>query len=1168
MEKAKKNANKEFRLSSWAIDNSSVIYVMIAIFLFIGISSYFSMPREEFPEAVETKIYVSTIYPGNTAEDMERLITDPLEERLKNVSNFVEMTSTSQEDYAMVVVEFDENITVENAKQEVKDEVDAEKAGEDWPIFNGAKVEPNVFDLNLAESFPILNVNITGDYPVEKLKEFAESLEDEIENLEEIKQVDIRGAQEKEVEVAVDINKMMAAKVNFDNVIQAIANGNMTMSAGNLITSGQRRTIRITGEIEKPSELNDFVVKSEDGTVYLKDIAEVTFSEEDKTTYAREMGQSVVMLDIKKRSGKNEVQATQKIREIVANAQKSYLPEDLDISFANDSSSSTLNQVDDLVNNIIFGIILVVTVLMFFLGFRNALFVGFAIPMSMFMSFMILSALGYTMNTMILFGLIMGLGMLVDNGVVVVENVYRLMEQEGMSRKEAAKKGIGEIAIPIIISTATTVAAFVPLGMWPGIMGEFMIYFPITLSVVLGSSLFVAIFMNSMLVSQFMELGEKTLTRKQLIRLTLILGGFGLFIMIVGGPVRGLGTLMLVVAGMFWLYKYFLKPWATRFQKNSLVRLENWYERRLKHALKGRNVYGYFGVTILLLIAAFVTFGISVGSQRTKLEFFPDNTPKEIYVYIEYPQGTDIDKTNKLTKAIEERVYQIVEDEQYFNNTGENLLVDTGVSQVGKGAENPFTEAGSAADMPHRGKITLSMQEFKFRDGLDTEKLRLRIQNALAEVYPGVTISVEKDAVGPPAGYPVNIELIGQNYDTLISVAERMRNYINSKSIDGMEGLKVDVNKGNPGMQVVVDRQKAGELGVTVGQVGQQLRRSLFGDKAGVFKKDGEDYDINVRFNEDLRYNTSALFNQNMIFRDQATGQIKEIPISAVASRKNTSSFNAIKHINGERVVTVYSGLKPGGNANIIVDQIKKEMESFKGLPAGVKIDYTGELEEQAKQQAFLMGAFFSGLGLIMLILVFQFGGISKPAIIMTAIFLSFIGVFGGLVLTGWPFVIMMTMMGIISLAGIVVNNGVVLLDYTQILIDRKKLQLGLSDDDLLSREEVTDTIIKSGKARLRPVILTAITTVLGLIPLATGLNINFITLFGRFDPQVYVGGDNVIFWGPLAWTVIFGLIVATFLTLIIVPVLFNIVYRIKLWIRKRRPQAAPVKKEELDIAA
>ncbi|MGA9240286.1 efflux RND transporter permease subunit, partial [Robiginitalea sp.] len=808
---------------------------------------------------------------------------------------------------------------------------------------------------------------------------------------------------------------------------------------------------------------------------------------------------------------------------------------------------------DDLVNNIIFGIILVVTVLMFFLGFRNALFVGFAIPMSMFMSFMILSAMGYTLNTMILFGLIMGLGMLVDNGVVVVENVYRLMEEEGMSRIQAAKKGIGEIAIPIIISTLTTVAAFVPLGMWPGIMGEFMIFFPITLSVVLGSSLFVAIFMNSMLVSQFMEIGEKELTRKQLIRLTVILVGIGIFMFIVGGAVRGLGTLLFVTAGMFWLYKYVIKKSANRFQRKTLKKMENLYEKQLKQALRGKNVYWYFGAMVVLLLAAFMSFGASLGSGRTKVEFFPDNTPNQIIVYVEYPQGTSIEKTNEITKAIERRIYDIV-DSDTFMKGDKNLLVESSVSQVGKGAENPFTEGGSAAEMPHRGKMTLSMREFKYREGKDSEQLRKNIQEGLRGIYAGVTISVEKDAVGPPAGYPINIELEGPNYDTLINVAERMRSFINSKSIAGIEELKIDVNKGKPAMEVVVDREKAGELGVSVGQVGQQLRQSLFGDKAGIYKKDGEDYNINVRFNEDLRYNTSALFNQKMIFRDPANGQIKEVPVSAVASQRNTSSFSAIKHRDAKRVVTVYSALQPGfTDAGAIVAEIQDVMPEFEGMPPGVEVDYTGQIEEQNKQMEFLMGAFFSGLGLIMLILIFQFGGISKPAIIMIAIFLSFIGVFGGLMLTGWPFVIMMTMMGIIALAGIVVNNGVVLLDYTQILIDRKKVALGLDDKDLLSLEEASEAIVRGGKARLRPVLLTAITTVLGLIPLAIGLNINFFSLFSSFDAQLYIGGDNVIFWGPLAWTVIFGLIVATFLTLIIVPVLFNITYRMKIAIRGKK---------------
>ena len=1152
MSKQQKNINKEFKLSSWAIDNPSVVYVMIGIFFFLGLSAYFDMPREDFPEIKETKIYISTPYPGNTAEDIERLITDPLEDKLKNISNVVEITSTSQEDYAIITVEFDEDISVEAAKQKVKDEVDSEKASEDWPTFNGAKVEPNVFDLNLSEEIAIMNINLTGDYPVEKLKDYGEYLEDLIEDLPQIKKVDIRGAQEKEVEIAVDVYKMMASKVSFNDILQAIGNGNMTLSAGNLVNSGQRRTIRIIGEIETPEALENFIIKSENGAVYLRDVANITFKDKEKTTYARKEGQSVVMLEVKKRAGKNMIQAADEIKMIVAQAQDNYFPKDLEVVITNDSSSRTLNQVDDLVNNIIFGILLVVTVLMFFLGFRNALFVGFAIPMSMFMSFVVLSLLGYTLNTMILFGLIMGLGMLVDNGIVVVENVYRLMS-EGVPRVQAAKQGISEIAFPIIISTATTVAAFVPLGLWPGIFGQFMIYFPITLSVVLGSSLFVAIFMNSMLVSKFMEVGDKELSRKQLIRISLILGGFGLFILVFGGAMRGLGTLMILTAALFWAYKYGIKRWANKFQAGSLVRFENWYERQLKRALTGKNVYWYFGSTVLLLLSAFVFFGMSVGAGRTNIEFFPNNTPNQIIVYIEYPQGTDIEKTNTITKDIEKRVAEVLNAPEQLDK-GYNFLVEASVSQVGEGAGNPQTDGGSSAEMPHRGKITASMREFKYRRGMDTEVLRKQVQETLKGVYPGVAISVEKDENGPPAGYPINIELEGPDYDALIVAAEKMRNFINTKNIPGIAELKIDVNKGKPAMIVRVDREKAGTLGVAVGQVGMQLRRSLFGEKAGVFKEDGEDYDINLRFKEDLRYNKSALFNQNIIFRDQATGRIKEIPVSAVSTQKNTAAFSAIKHRDSKRVVTVYSGLEPGfTDAQAIVNEIQTQMQNYHDVPEDIRIDYTGQIEEQNKQMAFLMGAFFSGLGLIMLLLIFQFGGISKPLIIMIAIFLSFIGVFYGLILTGWSFVIMMTMVGIISLAGIVVNNGVVLLDYTQLLIDRFKVQHGIEDNQLLSQPDVKAVIIKAGKARLRPVVLTAITTVLGLIPLAIGLNIDFFSLFTSLDPKIYIGGDNVIFWGPLAWTVIFGLIVATFLTLIIVPVLFFISYRIKIGLYKSR---------------
>jgi len=1143
--KQERNVSKLFKPAAWAIDNPSIIYVLIAFFLVLGLGAYYDLPREDFPEIKETNIYVSVPYPGNSAEDIERLIIEPLEDELKTVRNVVEIVSTAQQDYGMIMVEFDEDIEVQTAKQLIKDKVDAEKASEDWPSFNGSKVEPNVFDLTLSEEVPIMNINLTGDFPIEKLNDFAEYLKDQIEALPQIKEVSILGVQQKEVEVAVDVYKMMAAQVSFNDVLGAIANGNMTVSAGNLVQSGQRRTLRVIGEIENPSDLERFVVKSEGKTIYLSDVAQISFQDKERTTYARMFGDEVVMLSVKKRSGKNMIQAAEDIRTIIQEAQDQVLPSNLDVSISNDTSEKTLNQVDDLVNNIIFGILLVVLVLMFFLGFRNALFVGFAIPMSMFISFMVLSWLGYTLNTMILFGMIMGLGMLVDNGIVVVENVYRLMS-EGMPRVQAAKQGISEIAYPIIISTATTVAAFVPLGLWPGIFGQFMIYFPITLSVVLGSSLVVAIFMNSMLVAQFMDTDEKVLTRKQLWRITAILGGFGLLILLFGGTLRGLGTLMMVTAAMFWIYKYALKKWANAFQNNSLVRFESWYERQLARAFRGRNMYYYFATTVVFLLASFVFFGVSVGAGRTKIEFFPDNRPNQIVVYIEYPQGTDIEKTNQMTLDIEKEVYAVLTDPMYLDGAY-NYMLESAVSQVGEGAGNPQTDGGSAAEMPHRGKITASLREYKYRRGQDSEALRLKVQEALHGLYPGVAISVEKDANGPPVGYPINIELEGPDYDELILTAERMRAYLNTRTIDGVEELKIDVNKGNPSMSVVVDREKAGALGIAVGQVGMQLRRSLFGEKAGVYKEKGEDYDINVRFNESLKHNPSALFDQNIIFRDPANGQIKEIPISAVAKRKNTTGFSAIKHRDNKRVVTVYSGLKPGfSDAQAVVNNIQKEMLSFEDMPKDIKVDYTGQIEEQNKQMQFLMGAFFSGLGLIMFLLIFQFSGISKPLIIMIAIFLSFIGVFGGLILTGWSFVIMMTMMGIIALAGIVVNNGVVLLDYAQLLIDRYKVAKGIEDRMLLSKEVLIPILISAGKARLRPVILTAITTVLGLIPLAIGLNINFISLFSTGDPQIYIGGDNVIFWGPLAWTVIFGLTVATFLTLIIVPVLLYMTYRIK----------------------
>lgn len=1139
---------KEFSLSSWAIDHSTVIYVIIGLFFLLGISSYMNLPRENYPEINTNEVFVSSIYPGNTAEDMERLITDPLEEQLKGVPNLVGIESTSLENFSLITVEFDENISKESAKLKVQDKIDAVTANADWPTFNNAKVEPTAFEFSLSEEIPILNIGLSGDLPIEEMKFYGELLQDKIEQMSEIKEVALRGVQDFEIEVALDLLKMNAATVSFDDVINAIRRGNSTVSAGNIEGNGLRRNLRVVGEIERPEDLEKFVLKNQNGTVYMGDVATISFHEKEKNSFARSDGKKAIVLDIKKRSGKNLIKTVEKIRAIVSDVQANDYPSTIEVDISNDQSNATKNLVSDLANNIVFGVLLVITVLMFFLGFRNALFVGFAIPMSMFMSFMILGFLGQTINTMVLFGLIMGLGMLVDNGIVVVENAYRLMEKEGMSSIEAAKKGIGEIAYPIIISTATTIAAFVPLGFWPGTIGEFMIFFPITLSIVLGSSLIVAIFFNSMLVSKFMEIEDREISQKSLWRMTFILGGLGLLLIFNQGTLRGLGTLMTLTTTLFWAYKFFIKRWATYFQNVTLVRLEERYTKVLRFALTGRTPYLFLFGTIGLLFSSFIILGLAA----PKVEFFPENQPQQIFVYAEYPEGTSIDKTNATSKLIEAEVAKVINQSKYID-AGENFMIDSNVAMVGLGAQNPETDKGGDQEMPHKAKITLTMAEFKYRRGLSSEAMRQEIQEQLKGKFAGIAISVEKEAAGPPAGYPVNIEVSGEDYGELIQIAEALKNFLNNESIPGVEEIKVDVNKSKPGLVVNIDRRKSGSLGVAAGQIGQQLRRSLFGEKAGIYKKDGEDYDINVRFDEKDQNDTSTLLDQYIVFRDQASGRIKEIPISAMVKVDNANSFSAIKHKDLRRVVTVYSAVLAGYNANEVVDNVKESITGFDGFPRDVDYQFTGEVAEQEKNMSFLLGALGTALGLIVFLLVLQFNSISNPLIILLSIFLSFTGVLYGISVFSMPFVIMMTMMGIISLSGIVVNNGVVLIDYTQLLIARKKEELGIPFEQMLPRIEAREAIVKGGAARLRPVILTAITTILGLIPLATGLNINFFTLITNWNPNIYIGGDNVIFWGPLAWTVIFGLTFATFLTLVIVPACFYLVYRLKLRINAWR---------------
>lgn len=1136
--------DREFKLSSWAIDNKMTVYVIMAIIFIGGMLSYYSMPRESFPEVVMTQIYVSSINPGNSAEDVEKFITEPLEDEFNAVAGITEISSTTFQDYSLVIVEFEDDTNVDAAKQKIKDKVDLVKAETTWPTLdNGAKVEPNVFDLNISEEQPILNINLTGDYEVQQLKDYAEYLQDKIELLPQIKEATIRGAEDREVEIAVDLYKMTASQVSFDDIINSVRGENQTISGGNIITEGTEKNIRIIGEITDPMELEEVVVKTEGGNVYLKDIATIRFQEKDRTTFAREYGAPVVMLDIKKRAGQNMIEAVENIKNLLSEEQAENLPESLHISLTNDQSVHTEKQVDDLVNNIIFGVILVVLVLMFFLGFRNALFVGLAIPLSMLLSYIILSSMGYTLNTMVLFALVMGLGMLVDNGIVVVENVYSHMAA-GLSIKKAAKQGLGEIAWPIIASTATTLAAFFPLALWPGIVGEFMMIFPITLSIVLGSSLFVALIVNAMLTSEFMKIEEKAFNRKRLIRISGIMGIAGVGFLIAGyllpqGMLRAIGNLLILGVILMWLYRYVLKGAVNYFQFNFLSKLESFYEKSLKFSLRGRNASYFFLGTIGLLFLSFILIAIT----RPNVLFFPDNEPRQIMVYIEYPEGTNIQKTNELTKRIEQRVFDVTA--QYEDADGYNFMVESSISQVGQGTGNPMTDMGQQNEMPHRAKLTLSLRDFQDRRGVSSNEVLSEVREAV-KGFPGATVIVEKDNIGPPSGYPVNLELKGEDYEAMLAIAEDVRSFIQHTGIQGIEELKIDVNKSKPELEVHVDRSKAGQLGVSTGQVGQTLRRAIYGEEITTYKDADDDYQVNVRLQEDQRYNENILFNQPVTFKDQNTGEVVQVPISSVVSRKATTSFSSIKRKDLKRVITIYSNVLQGYNGNNIVDQLKQSLESYE-LPQDITLEFTGEQEEQSDNMDFLMTALLIALGGILLVLVAQFSSLSRPFIILMSVLLSLVGVFMGMIVFQMDFIIIMTMMGIISLAGIVVNNAIVLIDYIEILIDRTKKEEGLEKEDLLTKKQYFDLIVAGGKSRLRPVLLTAITTVLSLIPLAVGLNIDFFSLFMDYDPKLYIGGDNVVFWGPLAWTVIFGLTFATFLTLIVVPVMFYLVNRVKI---------------------
>ena len=1139
MEQTNKNKFlRQFGLTTSSINNRITVMVVLFIMVIAGLGSYISMPREAFPEIVIPTIYIGTPYPGNSPVDIEKLVTRPLEKEVGSISGIDRITSTSVEGYSTIMVEFDFSITPEQALRKVKDKVDIAKGDQDFP--QDLPADPNVFEMNLSELTPIMNINLSGDFSIDQLNDYAEILEDRIEKLKEITEVDIRGVQNKEMKVHVDLFKLQANKLSFNDIAGAINNENLTISAGNILEGDIRRSVRVIGEIENAADLGNVIVKQENqDIVYLRDIAEVVFEEKEAESYAREYEKPVVMVDVKKRAGENLIEASDNIAKILAAAKESDFPENLEISVTGDQSKQTRTQVNELENSIIFGMLLVILVLLFFLGLRNALFVGVAIPLSMFISFFILSLTGVTLNMMVLFALVLALGMLVDNGIVVVENVYRLMS-EGSSAYDAAKYGVGEVAWPIIASTATTLAAFLPLMIWPGLMGEFMFYLPFTLIIVLGSSLFVALVINPVLTMLYMRVEESEMAAKRAITIgsiTMLLG------FLISFGITWVGNLLIFLGAMVIITKFILTPATSKFQNEVLPYLEKIYEKSLTVFFKGKRPLGLFFGSIGLLIFSFILLALFM----PKVVFFPANMPNYVNVFLEGPIGTDIEVINKTTKELEEKLinyasqYEVITEENGITYRN-NFLIESIIAQVGAGTSDP-NEGPSMAATPHKGRITVSFVQFQYRRGVSTNQVMDEIRKLVGDA-PGVQITVDKDPGGPPQKKAINIEVSGDDYDLLLAEAENIKEFVNSQNIPGIEELKLDVQMGKPEMPLEINRSKARRLNVSTGQIGTTLRNSLFGLEVSSFKEGEDEYPIMIRLQDKYRYDEDALMNQQITFRDQTNGQIQQVPISAVATASNSTTFSAVKRKGQTRLITISSNVLESDNPNEVVAQIKQALDLY-DTPEGVGVKFTGQQEDQEKEMSFLSTALLVAVFLIFLILVAQFNSALTPFIIVGSVVLSLIGVFLGLVIFQMDFVIIMTMIGIISLAGIVVNNAIVLIDYTKLIIDRRRGEMDLPENSKLSIPVLIDCMIEGGKKRLRPVLLTAITTVLGLVPLAIGLNIDFIGLLNGTGANVYVGGDNVVFWGPMSWTIIFGLTFATFLTLVVVPIMYYLKTRL-----------------------
>ncbi|MBK9272177.1 MAG: efflux RND transporter permease subunit [Saprospiraceae bacterium] len=1110
---------KNLGFTKWCIANSTSIYVFTILITIAGIVAYNRTPKELFPDIVIPTVSVSTIYPGASPQDIENLITKPIEKQLKSINGITKVTSNSVSDFCLIIAEFSTEMDPKICKQRVADAVD--KAKKDLP--NDLKSDPQVQEFDFSE-IPIMNINLAGDFPLDRIKGFAEQLQDQIESLKEITRVDIIGGVEREIQVNVDLYRMNASGITFGDIEGAIQRQNLNISGGELRVKDLRRNVRVTGEFNSPSDIEQIVVRSFTGTeVFIKDIAEVKDGFKEKQDFARLDDKSVVTLNVIKRSGENLIEATDKIYQIIEDYKKEEFPESLTIKVTSDTSENTRVQLDDLFNTVILGFIFVVVVLMFFMGFTNAFFVGLAVPLSTLVAFLWMPVLGMSMNVIVLFSLLLALGIIVDDAIVVIENTHRIFNKfKNLSIVQAANAAAGEVFFPVLSGTLTTVMPFVPLLFWPGIIGKFMSNLPVTLIITLGASLFVAFIMNPVFAVSFMK-RDDTEHKAQIkdyfwpILFFVVLALMGYFWL-----GRGLGNFSIVAILLILLYHFAIQKMVIAFQTRIWPSVINGYKNLLIMMIKGvRPIFILIGVTLFLIIS-WVGFIMS----NPAVETFPDGDPNFAYVYCKMPMNTDASVTDSVTKIIEERVYKVIGQN--------NPIVTSVITNVGLGAGDPDNPDRVAT--PHKSKVSVAFVRFSERNNASTVDVLKALKEEFADGIPGAEIRVEKERNGPPVGKAINMEISGDDFEVLVKLSNQIKDAVKESNIEGVDNLSSDFQISKPEIIIDIDEEKAQRNGISLAQVASEIRTALFGKEASKFRDKNDDAPIQLRLKEADRQQLEMIMNMNISYMDMSLGQFRQIPINALATIRYTNAINGINRKNQKRLVTLSSDVSPGYNPNSIVASLK-DLISQMELPEGYRVDFTGELEQQQETMDFLSVAFGAALALMLLILVSQFNSVVKPLIIFSTVLFSLIGIAIGFGFAKLTLSVVMTGVGIFALAGIVVRNGIILLEF----IDELR-QRGLS---------VRDAVIEGGATRLTPVVLTAIATILGLIPLAIGLNMSFESLLTHFDPKFYLGGDNVKFWGPLAWTMIFGLIASTFLTLLVVPTIYMLGYNTREKIRK-----------------